>query len=272
MRTIVTAAVATAAAVIVAAPAAAATRVDVPRTAGAVIAAITRQGDVPVRVPGRIPVDATGRLVAAGGPVGAHGYVIRIESPGCGGAPACTVATLRGAARESVRGPQTVALAGGLTGRFTPMRCGATCAPPSIAWRQDGVTYRLQVTVPRSLRATMVALANDAITAGPRGVPTPPAHAHMVACSASGDTCMGIYVRGGRVVLRRTYLARYVGRDRLCLRYPARTAAMRGAVVCRTVSLRSEGRAWAAQAVFALRGPGVYRAVGYPSVRVTVGG
>ena len=91
--------------------------------------------------------------------------------PGCGGANACFVAefTARKGGRPFGRGRAT--LARGRHGRFQPLSCGASCSPPSISWHERGATYSIQANVEaskRSDRQALVAMANDAITHGPR--------------------------------------------------------------------------------------------------------
>lgn len=256
------------------APAVAAPRViDVPATLAAPITRHLTGGNgdpVPVRVPGRLPVDVTATLRGTGGTAGG-GYVFRIETPGCQGANACAVARFAGDPSARVTGPRAVVLVRGIRGRFTPMTCAASCAPPRIAWREDGVTYTLAVRpIGRRHRAELVRLANQAIVAGPISASrqarqvdgdTPTSR---VRCSPSGDTCTGIYLRKGRIVVRKGYVERYMVRDRLCLRGPDTT--MR----CRTVRLRTRGSTFFAHATFTLRGPGVYRVPGAPGVQLTV--
>ena len=148
------------------------------------------------------------------------------------------------------------------------MSCGASCALPAVSFRTRGATYTFEVVpVGRDHRAQLVRLANQALRAGPRGVTSSKAAAparQKLVCSPSGDTCMGIYLRQGRIVLRRTYIERYMARDRLCLRYPDRSRA------CRVVPLRRAGMAWEAVAVFPRRGPGTYVVVGIPAARLTL--
>ena len=90
--------------------------------------------------------------------------------PACGGATACFVAefTARKGGRPFGRGRAT--LARGRAGRFQPLSCGASCSPPSISWRERGVTYTIQANVgdKRTERRILVKMANEAINHGPR--------------------------------------------------------------------------------------------------------
>ena len=58
----------------------------------------------------------------------------------------------------------------GITGRYKPLSCGASCSPPSIAFKTGGVTYTFQATVgtQKTERARLIKMANDAIRKGPR--------------------------------------------------------------------------------------------------------
>lgn len=255
-------------AVAAAGPATAVPRVlNLPQVAATHIRQIAAHGDPPALLPGRLPVDARGRLVATAG-LTRTGWSIVVGSPGCNGANACSVARFWAVRGGSPSGPVSVRLARGVAGRFTPMSCGASCALPSVSFRVGGATYTFAVSpVGRHHRAQLVRLANQAIAAGPRGAASEAAAAparRKVVCSQSGDSCMGIYLRAGKIVLRRTYIERYMARDRLCVRYPDRSRA------CRVAPLRRAGGAWEALAVFPRRGPGTYVVVGIPAARITV--
>jgi hypothetical protein len=63
-----------------------------------------------------------------------------------------------------------VRLAGGRTGKFSPLSCGASCAPPRIEWKVRGSTYAIQAVVGtrKTERRILVRMANSAIRNGPR--------------------------------------------------------------------------------------------------------
>ncbi len=242
--------------------------IDVRAVAATQITAIAAEAGPPVVVPGRLPVDASGRIVASGGSRGARGYAIVLGAPGCNGADACSVATFSADRRATAAGPVRVALVRGVEGRFTPMSCGASCTRPAIAFRLGGVAYTLEVVpIGPGHRAQLVRLANQAIVAArpaPRPANTPTPRQKSV-CSASGDTCTAIYLRGTSIVIRRGYAARYVPKERLCLRYPGMQ------VSCRTVPVRRVGKAWQSQAVFPMQDPGPYQVVGTKGARIVAG-
>lgn len=66
-----------------------------------------------------------------------------------------------------------VKLAGGITGFFSPVNCGGSCAPANLWWKRKAVLYQIQLKLPSTLReqnqqGIITAVANSAILAGPR--------------------------------------------------------------------------------------------------------
>jgi len=88
----------------------------------------------------------------------------------CGTATACFVAGFR--ARRGARPTNTrkVELTRGRTGYFRPLRCGASCAAPSLQWRQGGVLYTIEgkLGTKSTERRILTGLANSAIRNGAR--------------------------------------------------------------------------------------------------------
>jgi hypothetical protein len=83
----------------------------------------------------------------------------------CGTATACFIAEFRGVRGRSPSAPRTMRLARGRTGYFRASRCGASCAPPLIQWRERRTLYTIEAKVARRELARM---ANSAIRNGPR--------------------------------------------------------------------------------------------------------
>jgi hypothetical protein len=83
----------------------------------------------------------------------------------CGGAGACFIAQFRGVRGRSPSAPRTLRLTRGRTGYFRPSRCGASCAPPLIQWRERRTLYTIEAKV---TRRELVRMANSAIRNGPR--------------------------------------------------------------------------------------------------------
>lgn len=131
--------------------------------------------DVPVLLPSSIDLDyGAGRTIvgeAVGARPGVTGrYDLTLSATrGCGGASACFLAEFTGR-RGAKLGYRTanVRLALAMKGHYTPIRCGASCAPASIAWVQKGVRYEIQAKALGG-RAAFVTWANSAIRAGNRG-------------------------------------------------------------------------------------------------------
>jgi hypothetical protein len=116
-----------------------------------------------VLVPSTLAAHAP-HLYGSGG-ASAAGYDLQVASaPGCHDANACFVAGfVAGGGRLGSGSP--VSLVGGRTGVFAASRCGASCNPATIAWREYGLRYAIEYI---GGRRQMVALADAAIAAGPR--------------------------------------------------------------------------------------------------------
>ncbi len=93
----------------------------------------------------------------------------------CNGANVCTAGYL--SAVQSRRPPSSldgraVSLRGGLTGRYQPLSCGASCSPPSITFRRYGVNFNFQLKLRRKQgetdRGVLIRIANSALAGGRR--------------------------------------------------------------------------------------------------------
>src|SRR3954447_9577929 len=91
-------------------------------------------------------------------------------APDCGGANACFAADFSARKGGNPFGRGKATLAKGRRGRYQPLSCGASCSPPSISWKERGVTYSIQANVAGkpSDRQLLVKMANEAIRRGPR--------------------------------------------------------------------------------------------------------
>lgn len=141
---------------------------DVPATLAAQIARMPDAHGAPVLLPSRMPVSRAG-LVGQGGPT-PDGYAFTIATKGCGSANACTFAYFDAEAGRAPQGRRAVHLATGITGRYTPLSCGASCTPPRLEWRSRRYTYSISAAIGTQAvhRTQLIRLANQAITAGPR--------------------------------------------------------------------------------------------------------
>lgn len=79
-------------------------------------------------------------------------------------------AKYRGEELPNVRG---VKLTRGTKGFFLPVSCGGSCGPANLWWMNGGVLYQIQLVLPSTMSEQdqankIIAVANSAITAGPR--------------------------------------------------------------------------------------------------------
>jgi hypothetical protein len=88
----------------------------------------------------------------------------------CGGANACFIASFRAKRGGKPTNTRKVDLKRGRQGYFEPLSCGASCAPASIEWVDDGVLYTIEgkFGTKKSERRVFTRLANSAILKGPR--------------------------------------------------------------------------------------------------------
>lgn len=93
----------------------------------------------------------------------------------CNGANVCSAGYL--SAVKTMRLPSSVdgkavRLAGGITGRYRALSCGASCSPPEITFRRFGmnVSYQLKLRLKagETDRQALVRIANSAILGGRR--------------------------------------------------------------------------------------------------------
>jgi hypothetical protein len=128
----------------------------------------------PLVLPSILPLDYGGRVYTMAGPEGRGWSIALAATRNCGGANACTLGSLeatRSARRLGAGDGQRVRLITGQVGRYQPLSCGASCSPPSITFRFGAyvVEYQLKIAAgPKRERASMIAIANSALRAGPR--------------------------------------------------------------------------------------------------------
>jgi hypothetical protein len=133
------------------------------------VAEINPQTPVPILLPDTFYSDFD--PVFASGSGDRKGYSIELAAaPDCGGATACFAADFRAEKGGKPFGRGKVTLTKGRHGRFQPLSCGASCSPPSISWKERGVTYTIQAKVvgKPTDRQLLVKMANQAIRKGPR--------------------------------------------------------------------------------------------------------
>jgi hypothetical protein len=143
--------------------------VDLPKVFAHALPRVKAHTSVPVLLPERFTSEFA-RVFPSGGGTRREWSLELGAVRHCGGATACFVADFSGRRAGRPSGQRRVRLARGRTGWFTPLSCGASCAPPQIQWRERGTTFAIQANVgtKRTERARLVKLANSAIRHGPR--------------------------------------------------------------------------------------------------------
>ncbi len=130
------------------------------------------KADVPIRLPGRMPLDYD-RSLYGDGTAKARAYTFFVDATeDCAGATVCYLGQFGAERGATPSFRRTVTLANGITGHYKPITCGASCSPPMIEWVQAGVLYSIQAKLGVSGRArqrrAMVRAANSAIRSAPR--------------------------------------------------------------------------------------------------------
>ena len=150
---------------------AAAQAANIPDVLGSDLGKLTASTPLAVLLPETLPFGYGGKLfISFGG--GAKRWQVGIAgAKNCGGANACTLGYIeaRKGAKHFNRHP--VKLRGGVAGFFQPTSCGASCAPPSIEFKVDGVLYEIEAKVAKkgkTERQILIAAANSALAHGPR--------------------------------------------------------------------------------------------------------
>jgi hypothetical protein len=140
-------------------------KVNVRAAAKTILPRLESRSGVPIRIPATVYFSTRSRVYATG-TASARAYDLELGfAPDCGGADACFAADFEGRRGSRVFGRESVRLAGGIVGRFTPSSCGGSCSPPQIQWIQGGVRYSLQLYGGRrgSDEDALVGYANSAI-------------------------------------------------------------------------------------------------------------
>ena len=150
---------------VLAVPAVAAAPVNVPAKFSSVLSKVRTKSGLAVRLPSKLDAGVKpSRVFGAVESVRSGRYHLSLGvGRGCHESTACYVASFFGGGK--VQAGKRVSLARGLSGRYSPISCGASCGPASVSWRQGGVAYTVQF---KGKKAQLVALANSAIRGGAR--------------------------------------------------------------------------------------------------------
>jgi hypothetical protein len=142
---------------------------DVPELVEKPLIAINKATKLDVLLPTRITTEHKRLFSEGSGRTRSYRFEIGAIR-NCHSATACFVASFRGRRGAKPSNPRKVKLRGGRRGYFQPLRCGASCAAPSLEWVQNGVLYTIEAKLGTNSteRKILVRLANSAIAKGPR--------------------------------------------------------------------------------------------------------
>ena len=141
---------------------------DVPELVERPLVAVKQATGIDVLLPSRLTTDLRKLYSEGRGRGGTYRFDIGAVRR-CGGANACFIASFRAKRGGKPSNPRKVQLKG-RHGYFQPLRCGASCAPPSIQWVKKGVLYTIEgkFGTKDTERRVLIRLANSAIGRGPR--------------------------------------------------------------------------------------------------------
>jgi hypothetical protein len=142
---------------------------DVPELVERPLNAVRKTAKIDVLLPTRFTSEH--RRLYSQGSGRARSYRFDIGAvKGCGTATACFVASFRARRGGKPTNPRKVELRGGRSGYYRPLKCGASCAAPSLQWVQDRVLYTIEAKLgtKKTERRILIRLANSAIANGPR--------------------------------------------------------------------------------------------------------
>jgi hypothetical protein len=142
---------------------------DVPELVERPLNAVKKTAKIDVLLPSRLTSEH--RRLYSQGRGRARSYRFDIGAvKGCGTATACFVASFRARRGGKPTNPRKVELRGGRRGYYRPLKCGASCAAPSLQWVQDRVLYTIEAKLgtKKTERRILIRLANSAIANGAR--------------------------------------------------------------------------------------------------------
>jgi hypothetical protein len=141
---------------------------DVPDLVERPLAAVKKATSIDVLLPSQFTTDRPKLYSEGRGRGGTYRFDIGAVRR-CGGANACFIASFRAKRGGKPSNPRKVKLKG-RHGYFQPLRCGASCAPPSIQWVKKGVLYTIEgkFGTKKTERRVFTRLANSALRKGAR--------------------------------------------------------------------------------------------------------
>jgi hypothetical protein len=141
---------------------------DVPDLVDRPLTAVKKAATIDVLLPSTFTSDLPKLYSEGRGRSGSYRFEIGAVRR-CRGATACSIASFRARRGGKPSNPRKVKLKD-RRGYFQPLRCGASCAPPSIQWVKKGVLYTIEgkFGTKQTERRVLTRLANSAIGNGAR--------------------------------------------------------------------------------------------------------
>ena len=142
---------------------------DVPELVERPLIAVKKTAKFDVLLPSQFTSEHRRLFSQGSGRAGSYRFDIGAVK-GCGTATACFVASFRARRGGKPTNTRKVQLRGGRRGYYRPLKCGASCAAPSLQWVQDRVLYTIEAKLGtrRTQRRILIRLANSAIANGAR--------------------------------------------------------------------------------------------------------
>ncbi len=142
---------------------------DVPELVERPLIAVKKAAKFDVLLPSQFTSEHRKLFSQGSGRAGSYRFDIGAVK-GCGTATACFVASFRARRGGKPTNTRKVKLRGDRRGYFRRLKCGASCAAPSLQWVQDGVLYTIEgkFGTKQTERRVLIRLANSAIGKGAR--------------------------------------------------------------------------------------------------------
>jgi hypothetical protein len=173
IRRLITVLIAVVAVAAVAVPALAASsppKVDVPHKFRKHIPKVKEKSGLPVLLPEKLYTGFRPSRVFPESVANEKSYSLALSAArNCHFANACFIASFDAERDGKFSFKRKVKLTHGIHGRWQPIRCGASCAPAFIQWKEFGVLYTIEdKVVGKHEKRWMQKIANSAIRNGPR--------------------------------------------------------------------------------------------------------
>ena len=146
------------------------TTVNLPKFFSGSIGQLKTKTSVPILLPGKVTLLDKLKTYPTVEVLGAKSYSLVVGGAANCTADACFLASFGGEKGGTLGRTSNVTLGNGDKAWFHPSTCGGSCAPVTFEFVHAGVLYSFQDSdmLAKTAKATMIALANGAIAAGPR--------------------------------------------------------------------------------------------------------